>query len=233
MLSIEEQKSIISKFVKINKNFSGNEDLFEDFCSESLQKSYMVFNSVSNPQKVESYISKVVHTSILKVLKDYGRVRRSNNRYSAVKEIKTDFSGISDSVSSAANESSYSETAKEESLPVSNSESINSADETSKQQVQNTISYDSSFVLELPDPGQSVEDKLITKECLQKIADSVCIIHKEVPSQQFLNIFYLRYIKSLKQSDIGKELGLSQAEVSKRLMRLSKLISNIVDGGRG
>ena len=48
----------------------------------------------------------------------------------------------------------------------------------------------------------------------------------------FLNIFHLRYIKGLKQSEIAEKLGLSQPEVSKRLMRLSKLISNILDGNR-
>ena len=31
MLLVEEQRSLIEKFVKGNKNFRGNEDLFEDF----------------------------------------------------------------------------------------------------------------------------------------------------------------------------------------------------------
>ena len=81
MLSLDEQKSLIEKFVRANKNFKGNEDLFDDFCAESMQKSYMIFNSVANSQKVESYINKVVHTSILTVLKNYGRIRREKAGY--------------------------------------------------------------------------------------------------------------------------------------------------------
>ena len=81
MLLVEEQRSLIEKIVKGNKNFRGNEDLFEDFCSEAFQKSYMIFNSSSNIQKIESYVTKVVHTSILSVLKNSGRVRRTSDGF--------------------------------------------------------------------------------------------------------------------------------------------------------
>lgn len=216
MLSIEEQKLIIEKFIKSNKSYSGNEDLFEDFCSEALQKSYMAFRTFNNEQKIESYVSKVVHTSIIKVLKDYGRVRREHNHYTAVKEIKTADLANTPAPGQLKEESSEEYT---DEFPLEHQES-----EAEYQGIES-----SSFILELPDPGESAEEILITKDCLQRIADTVCTIHKEVPSQLFLNLFYLRYIKGLKQSDIGRELGLSQSEVSKRLMRLSKLISNMMD----
>ena len=142
MLLLDEQKSLIEKIVRANKNFRGNEDLLEDFCAEALQKCYMVFNSTSNVQKIESYVTKVVHTSILSVLKNSGRVRRTNEGYVATKEIK------------------------------------------------------------------------------------------EVPSRLFLDIFYLRYVKGHKQAEIAELLNLSQSEVSKRLMQLSKLISNFFDNSK-
>ena len=194
MLLVEEQRSLIEKIVRGNKNFRGNEDLFEDFCSEAFQKSYMIFNSSSNIQKIESYVSKVVHTSILSVLKNSGRIRRSNDGYVPTKEIK---------------------------VP-----EFNSAVTVKTQ----TLGPD--FILDFPDPKDSAEEILITKDCLQKIADAVCIIHKEIPSQLFLDIFYLRYVKGLKQTEISKSLNLSQSEISKRLMQLSKLISNFLDNGK-
>ena len=42
----------------------------------------------------------------------------------------------------------------------------------------------------------------------------------------------MRYVKGLKQAEIAKNLSLSQSEVSKRLMQLSKLISNFLDGSK-
>ena len=194
MLLVEEQRSLIEKIVRGNKNFRGNEDLFEDFCSEAFQKSYMIFNSSSNIQKIESYDSKVVHTSILSVLKNSGRIRRSNDGYVPTKEIK---------------------------VP-----EFNSAVTVKTQPLG------PDFILDFPDPKDSAEEILITKDCLQKIADAVCIIHKEIPSQLFLDIFYLRYVNGLKQTEISKSLNLSQSEISKRLMQLSKLISNFLDNGK-
>ena len=87
MLLVEEQRSLIEKFVKSNKNYKGNEDLLEDFCSEAFQKCYMKFNSTSNIQNIESYVAKVVHTSIVSVLKNSGRVRRTNEGFVPTKEI--------------------------------------------------------------------------------------------------------------------------------------------------
>lgn len=192
MLLVEEQRSLIEKIVKGNKNFRGNEDLFEDFCSEAFQKSYMIFNSSSNVQKIESYVTKVVHTSILSVLKNSGRVRRTTAGFVPTKEVKVpDFSS---------------------------------------DVVVKSETFGPDFVLDFPDPKESAEEILITKDCLQRIADSVCVIHKELPSQNFLEIFHMRYVKGLKQAEIAKNLNLSQAEISKRLMQLSKLISNFLDG---
>ena len=194
MLLVEEQRTLIEKIVKTNKNYSGNEDLLEDFCSEAFQKSYLMFNSTSNIQKIESYVSKVVHTSILTVLKNSGRVRRATSGYVPTKEIV---------------------------VPEFTSETVIKAQPLGPE-----------FILDFPDPQESVEEILITKDCLQRIADAVCVIHKEVPSQLFLDIFYLRYVQGSKQSDIAKSLNLSQSEVSKRLMQLSKLISNFLDNSK-
>ena len=217
MLSIEEQKSIVEKFVRANKNFSGNEDLFDDFCSEALQKSYLIFNSANNIQKVESYISKVVHTSILQVLKEYGRVRRDKTGYVPVKEVKT---------ADLDNISAVRQSLKEPEAPAESFSAHESA-------AQPAGAEDAcSFISSLPDPGQTAEDDLITRECLQRIADTVCIINKEAPSEKFLDLFKLRYMKGMKQAQIAAELGISQSEASRRLMKMSKLISSILNRGR-
>lgn len=191
MILVEEQRSLIEKIVRNNKNFSGNEDLFEDFCSEAFQKSYLIFNSSSNIEKIEGYLAKVVHTSILSVLKNSGRVRRSSNGFVPTKEIVV-------------------------------------PNFTSSTVVKPSV-LGPEFVLDFPDPRETVEEILITKDCLQNISDAVHIIHKETPAQCFYEIFTLRYLKGAKQNEIAKTLNLSQSEVSKRLMRLSKLISNYLD----
>lgn len=195
MILVEEQRSLIEKIVRNNKNFSGNEDLLEDFCSEAFQKSYLIFNSSSNITKIENYLSKVVHTSIISVLKNSGRIRRTNAGFVPTKEvIVPDFAASS---------------------------------------VAKPNITGSEFILDFPDPKETVEEIMITKDCLQSISDAVCVIHKEAPAQSFYELFTLRYIKGAKQNEIAKALNLSQSEVSKRLMRLSKLISNYLDTTKG
>lgn len=190
MLLVEEQRSLIEKIVRNNKNFSGNEDLIEDFCSEAFEKSYLVFNSSYNIDKIESYISKVVHTSILSVLKNSGRVRRASSGFVRTKEV----------VLSAI-----------------------------KPKEEEKHTFGSEYILDFPDPKESPEEILITKDCLQHIADALCVIHSEDPTKCFYDIFYRRYVKGQKQNQIAQELNLSQGEISKRLMTLSKLISTQID----
>ena len=196
MLLVEEQRSLIEKIVKNDKNYLGNEDLLEDFCSEAFQKSYMIFNSSSNIIKIESYVSKVDHTSIISVLKNSGRVRRTSEGFIPTKEVVVS--------------------------------EIQPNPQTVEQHSGNEV-IGHEFFMEFPDPRESVEEILITKDWLQRIVDAVCVIHKERPAEYYLNIFYLRYVKNLKHREIAQRLDLSQSEVSKRLMQLSKLISNFLD----
>lgn len=86
MITINEQRNLIEKLVKSNNKFSGNEDLLEDFCSETYKRSYSLFETVE-PKGLESYIAKVANTAILNVLKENGRVRRRENKYVSTKDI--------------------------------------------------------------------------------------------------------------------------------------------------
>ena len=84
---LKEQRDLIEKIVKSSPKFSGNEDLFEDFCSETYKKSYLILESVKDINSLEAYIKKVVSSAIIDVLKSHGRVVRSTKGYLSIKEI--------------------------------------------------------------------------------------------------------------------------------------------------
>ncbi len=194
MLLIEEQRQLIEKFVKSNSKFYGNEDLLEDFCNEAYQKSYIIFNSNSSINKLESYISKVVNTSILSVLKDSGRVRKTTRGYISTNELPLSSVFKNDNVTTIPSLESISPPHK--------------------------VSFD------FEDPRETVEEIVIKKDLLQRISDIVCVIHKDAPNKCLLDIFYMRYVQNYKQSEISEKLNLSQSEVSKRLLELSKSIKS-------
>ena len=202
MDTVQKQRELIEKLVRNNNKFSGNEDLFEDFCSETYKRSYSLFDTLDESH-LESYISKVANTAILTVLKDSGRVRRRDNKYVSTKEIPI----------------SSSSAPKDE--PAANAAEISSAP------VEAELSSGASFVIyDIADPKASFEEKLVRKDLLQKVVDIVLVAQKNQPEKEYLKIFYLRYVRDMKQKEIAKETNLSQSEVSKRLLDIAEIVKN-------
>ncbi len=195
MDTINEQRELIEKLVKSNNKFKGNEDLIEDFCSETYKRSYSLFDNV-NIKDIENYIAKVANTAILTVLKQNGRVRRRENKYVSTHEVLIN------------------------PLPAKIQDP-----ETVKTQ-ETAVVVNEPFVYDIADPRDSFEEKIVRKDLLQKIVDIVLVAQKNDPSKEFLKIFYLRYVKELKQKEIAAEVNISQAEVSKRLIEILKIVKS-------
>ena len=191
-LQIEEQRILIEKFVRANSKYQGNEDLLEDFCNEAFQKSYIIFNSSSSIQRIESYVQKVVNTSIVGVLKDLGRLKRTSSGY-----------------------------VKNNEIPLEEVKTVVKPIET---RTYSQKELPKEYTYEIEDPKIGIEEAIVKKDLLQRIADAVCIVHGDNPGKCYLEIYEARYIKGLKQKQIAELLNISQSEISKRLIELSKLI---------
>jgi len=86
-LELEQEKvDLIKQIIKSDKKFFNNEDLFDDFFSETYKRSFLIIKSVKNEASLQSYIRKIVTTAIVTVLKDSGRIRRSGEGFVPVKE---------------------------------------------------------------------------------------------------------------------------------------------------
>jgi len=82
----QEKIDLIKKIIKTDKKYSNNEDLFDDFFNESFKRSFLIAKTVENETALESYLRKIVTTSIVLVLKDSGRVRRTKEGFVPVRE---------------------------------------------------------------------------------------------------------------------------------------------------
>ncbi len=80
----QEYKSLIEEMVVANKRFVGNEDLFEDFCAEALERSMFLVNRANEVKQVKNYLSRIISTAIISVLKSSGRITRTAEGYSKV-----------------------------------------------------------------------------------------------------------------------------------------------------
>ncbi len=169
----------------------------EDLLEDFCSEAYKRSHSLlenSNIEEIGSYLSKVTNTAILTVLKENGRVRRRNDKYVSTKEILMN--------------------------PVP-AKTETEATETSSKTVAVT---GGSFVYEIADPRDSFEEKIVRKDLLQKIVDIVLVAQKNHPTKEFLKIFYLRYVKEMKQREISQFMNISQSEVSKRLIEISQIV---------
>lgn len=193
--TIQEQRDLIEKLIKSNNKFFGNEDLLEDFCSETYKRSYALFDSVGI-KSIENYIAKVANTAILNVLKENGRVRRRKDSYVSTKEIL---------VSPLPQTPMVEEFERPQSFQAASV-------------VQNGFTYD------VADPRDSFEEKIVRKDLLQKVVDIVLVAQKSNPIKEYLKIFYLRYVKEMKQKEIASEVNISQSEVSKRLIEIAEIV---------
>lgn len=176
----EKYRPIIEKIIKTNSRYSGNEDLLEDFCSETFKRCYKIIQTSDNIVNIEAYLSKVAKSSILDVLRTAGRLRRLKTGYTQIK-----------------------------------TEPILKPYNTDE---NHYLTYD------IEDPTPPVEEKLIKEEELELIRKALLNLDENYKDKCFIEIFKMRYIEERKQSEIAEALGISQGEVSKRLIELAKKV---------
>jgi len=83
----QDKINLIEKLIKTNRKFVNNEDLYDDFFNETCKRSLPIISMISSDATLEVYLKKVATTSILNVLKNSGRLRRTHESYVAVKEV--------------------------------------------------------------------------------------------------------------------------------------------------
>ncbi len=82
----QQNIDLIAKIIKNDRKYPNNEDLYEDFLNEACQRSAAIFDAVDNAATLEAYLKKVVTSSIIAVLKDSGRLRRTKTGYMSTTE---------------------------------------------------------------------------------------------------------------------------------------------------
>lgn len=204
----QDKINLISSIIKNNGKFSGNEDLYDDFLNEACQRSLSIINAIDNEATLTSYLQKVVTTSIVRVLKDSGRLRRSKTGYMSTNEISLD--------TVAPHELSTS-------APVSESanESVNLSDFVDYSHIK--VNYADAKIPYNP------EENALHNEVINFVADTLESINEQEPEKKYMDIFIMRYDKALTQKQMAQELGISQSEVSKRIYSLLDKVKSVLD----
>lgn len=86
----QDKIDLIEKIIKGDKKFANNEDLFDDFFNETCKRSFLIVKTVSSDATLEAYLRKIATTSILNVLKNSGRLRRTRSGFMSTNEVPLD-----------------------------------------------------------------------------------------------------------------------------------------------
>lgn len=86
----QDKIDLISKIIKEDRKYLNNEDLYDDFFNETCKRSMSIINVIDNEVTLSAYLRRIVTTSIITVLKDSGRLKRTKTGYMSTKEVLFD-----------------------------------------------------------------------------------------------------------------------------------------------
>ena len=86
----QDKIDLIEKIIKQDRKFVDNEDLYDDFFNETCKRSVNIIKTITSDATLEAYLKKIATTSILNVLKDSGRLRRTREGFTPSKEVSID-----------------------------------------------------------------------------------------------------------------------------------------------
>ena len=96
----QDKIDLISKILKNDRKYPNNEDLYDDFFNETCRRSVAILGAIESEATLETYLKRIVTTSIINVLKDSGRLRRTRAGYMSTREVAletspaVDYSGV-------------------------------------------------------------------------------------------------------------------------------------------
>ena len=86
----QDKIDLIERIIKNDRKFANNEDLYDDFFNETCKRSVNIVKTITSDATLEAYLKKIATTSILNVLKDSGRLRRTREGFTPTGEISLD-----------------------------------------------------------------------------------------------------------------------------------------------
>ena len=189
-----KELDIIKNLICQNQYYAGNEDLLPQICESVYRKSHLLFKSVQNYSYLESYLKKIVNSSIIEVLQNSSRTISSRQSAKSRYLTTDDERDSSDSYSAVYDNAS----------------------------LKLRKAYE---IYKIDDPCTENDIYSPERSYLEKILGLLEVVNSEDSDKKYLDIFEKRYIESRSSEAIANELGVSEAEINRRLLNLAEIIA--------
>ena len=205
-------KDLIASIVKENPKFKEHEELLDIFCEAIYKKSYLVIDAIRDIPRLKRHLTVICDSCMDTIIKekqkfDDIKIYKQSDKPTIEKEVvslkKPSFLDEDDEI-----ENKFENKQKEAIVNL-------------KEEIQKAERYDA--VSMLIDPLDFCPQKRVSEYTVDRLINIVKQIDRQYPTKDYFQIFYLRYIKKLKQTKIAQELKISQIELSKRFIELINL----------
>ncbi len=213
----QEHKLLIESVIKESSKYKGNEQLLDLFCEAVYKKSYLLIGAIKDMPRLRRHLAMICDGCIDSVI-------REKNKFEALAPSKSKNKPVSNKeiVSLKDRTSARSDNLEHEFFMQKTKREIVNL----KAEIQKSEKNDDSDTLS--DPLESCPKKNVSQKTLEKLVQIVKSVDDKFPKKRYFEIFSYRYIKRYNQSQIAREMKLSQVELSKRFVEMIKLTREAV-----
>ena len=213
----KEHKALIESVIRESSKFKGNEELIELFCEAIYKKSYLLIDAIRDMSRLRRHLQMICDSCMDQIIKE----KQKFDETRIYKQIEQN-AKLKDEIVSVKKQSPLDE--KEFINQEIERNRINEQIINLKEEIQRSEKYDSTDGL--IDPIEFCPQKRISEHTIEKLIKLIKQIDEQHPTKNYYKIFSLRYVKKLNQTDIARELKISQVELSKRFVELIKLVKD-------
>jgi len=221
-----EHRALIESVIRESSKFRGHEELIEIFCDAVYKKSYLLIDAIKDMSRLRRHLIMICDNCMEQIIKEkmmfeetkiYRQIEQNSRLQEEVVSLK-------DSPYERKNIVSV----KEATVLDDNDKEIAFQKENAKrsivnlkEEIQRSEKYDN--VDTLIDPLEFCPQKRVSEHTVEKLMQLIRSISAKYPGKRFYEIFSLRYIRRYNQTEIAREMKISQVELSKRFVELIKL----------
>lgn len=209
----KEHRALIESVIRENSKFKGNEGLIDVFCDAIYKKSYLLIDAIRDMSRLRRHLLMISDSCIDQIIKE----KRKRNDAKIYSQIIQKARQKEDIVSLKKDDILYDSEDDNEFAPRRNNSGIVNL----KEEIYRSEKYDSTE--DLIDPIEFCPQKKVSEVTVDKLIHIVKMIDKQYPKKRYYEIFALRYLRRFNQTEIARNMKISQIELSKRFVELIKL----------
>ncbi|MBQ8848243.1 MAG: hypothetical protein IJ003_04795 [Candidatus Gastranaerophilales bacterium] len=208
-----EHRALIESVIRESTKFRGHEELIDIFCDAIYKKSYLLMDAIRDMSRLRRHLLMICDSCMEQIIKE----KQKFDETKLYKQIENNYKLQEEIVSVKKTPLEEKEDLEHEFERQKHQKNIVNL----KEEIQRSERYSSSDML--IDPLEFCPQKRISEHTIDKLIQIVKMISMQYPKKRYYEIFSLRYIKRFNQTEIAREMKISQVELSKRFVELIKL----------